>query len=182
MRVFLAAMLLPRWRPHRCCCRDRCFQRAIAELGEGSLRQQSEQQRLQQEQAQQAARVMRSVKPPRADCFQVATAYFPAWTSVSAGTDASSENRRAGRRKSSTAFRAPAAATGASAAGSARDEACQTSLGRLPRIANAYFTASTSVAAGAAAPARIAELGEGVLDNNQSNSCSNRRKLSKQRA
>ena len=35
----------------------------------------SKQQLLQQEQALQAARVMRRVKPPRADCFQVATAY-----------------------------------------------------------------------------------------------------------
>jgi len=71
----LAAVLLLRWRPHRCCCRDRCSQRAIVELGGGSPRQEPEQQRQQQEQAQQAARRDEACEiPPRADCIEVATA------------------------------------------------------------------------------------------------------------
>ena len=41
--------------------------------------------------AQQAARVMRRVKPVRADCLEGATAYLTASTVVAAGTDASSE-------------------------------------------------------------------------------------------
>merc|ERR1740123_656903 len=70
----LAALLLL-WRPHRCCCRDRCSQRAIVELGGGSPRQEPEQQRQQQEQAQQAARRDEACEiPPRADCIEVATA------------------------------------------------------------------------------------------------------------
>ena len=74
-----------------CCCRDGCFQRdrragrkkssttsraAAAETGASS----------------QAARVMKHLKPPWADCLEVATAYFTVSMVVAAGTDASSKS------------------------------------------------------------------------------------------
>ena len=61
------------------------FPARIVELGEGSPQQHLEQQLQRQAQAQQAARVMRCVKPPRADCLEAASAYFTAWGCVASG-------------------------------------------------------------------------------------------------
>ena len=90
------------------------------------------QPRLHQEQALQAARVMRRMKPPRADCLEDSTAYPTASTVVAAGTDASSEQSWSWERKSPTTSRATAAAPGASSASSTCDEAYETSSGGLP--------------------------------------------------
>ena len=100
------------------------------------------QPRLHQEQALQAARVKRRMKPPRADCLEDSTAYPTASTVVAAGTDASSEHVELGEgqmppastqsweKESSTTARATAATTGVSSASSTRDEACENLLGR----------------------------------------------------